>query len=107
MAYVCNLSPLHRPPTPSLDNGPVQRRVRRAFIATTSRCYRQARSSSGHILAPAPIGTMRGVLSVASVSAIANASAAATAVAAGRSCGDCATDPRIDQFPFDTLLLFI
>jgi hypothetical protein len=72
----------------------------------TSRCYRQARSSSGHILAPAPIGTMRGVLSVASVSAIANASAAATAVAAGRSCGDCATDPRIDQFPFDTLLLF-
>ena len=34
MAHVCNLSPLHRPPTPSLDNGPVQRRVRRAFIAT-------------------------------------------------------------------------
>jgi hypothetical protein len=28
------MSPLHRPPTPSLDNGPVQRRVRRAFIAT-------------------------------------------------------------------------
>jgi len=25
---------LHRPPTPSLDRGPVQRRVRRAFIAT-------------------------------------------------------------------------
>jgi len=61
----------------------------------TSRCYQQARSSSGHILAPAPIGTMRGVLSVASVSATASASAAATAVAAGRSCGDCATDPRI------------
>ena len=34
MAQVCNLSPLHRPPTPSLDRGPVQRRVRRAFIAT-------------------------------------------------------------------------
>jgi hypothetical protein len=34
MAHVCNLSPLHRPPTPSLDNGPVQRGVRRAFIAT-------------------------------------------------------------------------
>ena len=34
MAHVCNLSPLHRPPTPSLDRGPVQRRVRRAFIAT-------------------------------------------------------------------------
>jgi hypothetical protein len=30
MAHVCNLSPL----PPSLDNGPVQRRVRRAFIAT-------------------------------------------------------------------------
>ena len=34
MAHVCNLSPLHRPPQPSLNNGPVQRRVRRAFIAT-------------------------------------------------------------------------
>jgi hypothetical protein len=34
MAHVCNLSPLHRPPTSSLDRGPVQRRVRRAFIAT-------------------------------------------------------------------------
>jgi hypothetical protein len=33
MADVCNLSPLHRPPTPSLDRGPVQRRVCRAFIA--------------------------------------------------------------------------
>jgi len=33
MARVGNLSPLHRPPTPSLDRGPVQRRVRRAFIA--------------------------------------------------------------------------
>jgi hypothetical protein len=33
MAHVCNLSPLHRPPTPSLDRGPVQRGVRRAFIA--------------------------------------------------------------------------
>jgi hypothetical protein len=80
------------------------------FVARSSppasRCYRQARSSSGHILAPAPIGTMRVVLSVASVSAIANASVAA-ASAGGRSCGDCATDPRIDQFPFDTLLLFI
>ena len=41
-----------------------------------SRCYRQARSSSGHILAPAPIGTMRGVLSVVSVSATASASTA-------------------------------
>jgi hypothetical protein len=34
MAYVCNLSPSHRPPQPSLNNGPVQRRVRRAFVAT-------------------------------------------------------------------------
>ena len=34
MAHVCNLSPLHRPPTPSLDNGPVKHRVRREFIAT-------------------------------------------------------------------------
>jgi hypothetical protein len=34
MAYVCNLSPSHRPPQPSLNNGPVQRRARRAFIAT-------------------------------------------------------------------------
>jgi hypothetical protein len=37
----------------------------------------EARSSSGHILAPAPMGTMRGVLSVASVSAIASASVVA------------------------------
>jgi hypothetical protein len=28
------LSPSHRPPQPSLNNGPVQRRVRRAFVAT-------------------------------------------------------------------------
>jgi hypothetical protein len=34
MAHVYNLSPSHRPPQPSLNNGPVQRRVRRAFIAT-------------------------------------------------------------------------
>jgi hypothetical protein len=34
MAYVCNLSPSHRLPQPSLNNGPVQRRVRRAFVAT-------------------------------------------------------------------------
>ena len=34
MAYVSNLSPSHRPPQPSLNNGPVQRRVRRAFVAT-------------------------------------------------------------------------
>jgi hypothetical protein len=34
MAYVCNLSPSDRPPQPSLNNGPVQRRVRRAFVAT-------------------------------------------------------------------------
>jgi hypothetical protein len=33
MARGGNLSPLHRPPTPSLDRGPIQRRVRRAFIA--------------------------------------------------------------------------
>ena len=29
-----NLSPWHRPPKPSLDNGPIQRRVRRAFIGS-------------------------------------------------------------------------
>jgi hypothetical protein len=34
MGHVCNLSPSHRPPQPSLNNGPVQRRVRRAFVAT-------------------------------------------------------------------------
>src|SRR5262245_44326513 len=57
----------------------------------TNRCYRQARSSSGHILARAPIGTMRGVLSAASVNAAASASAVAKPVAVGRFCGDCAT----------------
>jgi len=31
---MCNLSPSHRPPQPSLNNDPVQRRVRRAFVAT-------------------------------------------------------------------------
>ena len=33
MSCIGNLTPGHRPPTPSLDRGPVQRRVRRAFIA--------------------------------------------------------------------------
>ena len=55
-----------------------------------SRCYRRLRSWTGHILAPAPIGTMRVVLSVASVSAIASASVVARALV-GRSCGVCAT----------------
>ena len=40
------------------------------------------------LLAPAPIGTMRVVLSVASVSAIASASVVARALV-GRSCGGC------------------
>src|SRR5262249_30875403 len=35
MACIDNLTPgLHRPPTPSLDRGPIQRRVRRAFVGT-------------------------------------------------------------------------
>jgi hypothetical protein len=34
MACIANLSPKFRPPQPSLDRGPVQRRARRAFIAT-------------------------------------------------------------------------
>jgi hypothetical protein len=34
MAHVCNISPSHRPPRPSLDRGPVQRRARRAFLAS-------------------------------------------------------------------------
>ena len=34
MPRTSNLSPWHRPPTPSLNNGPVQRRIRRAFIGT-------------------------------------------------------------------------
>ncbi len=34
MACIANLSPSHRPPQPSLNNGPVQRRVRREFVAT-------------------------------------------------------------------------
>jgi hypothetical protein len=34
MSRIANLSPKFRPPRPSLDNGRVQRRVRRAFIAT-------------------------------------------------------------------------
>jgi hypothetical protein len=55
-----------------------------------SRCYRRLRSWTGHILAPAPIGTMRAGLSVASVSAIASASVVARALV-GRSCGVCAT----------------
>jgi hypothetical protein len=72
MAHVCNLSPLHRSPTPSLDRGPVQRRVRRAFIATDKPVLSTSQIVEwSHILAPAPIGTMRGVLSVASVSATA------------------------------------
>jgi hypothetical protein len=34
MGRIRNLSPSHRPPQPSLDRGPIQRRARRAFIAT-------------------------------------------------------------------------
>jgi len=34
MAHVCTISPSHRPPRPSLDRGPVQRRARRAFLAS-------------------------------------------------------------------------
>jgi His Kinase A (phospho-acceptor) domain/GAF domain len=34
MARVYNLSPSHRPPQPSLDNGRVQKRIRRAYVAT-------------------------------------------------------------------------
>jgi hypothetical protein len=34
MSCIANLSPKFRPPTPSLDRGPVQRRARRAFVAT-------------------------------------------------------------------------
>src|SRR5262245_5823211 len=54
-----------------------------------SRCYRRLRLWNGHILARAPMGTMRVVLSVASVSAIASASVVARAWV-GRSCGGCA-----------------
>jgi hypothetical protein len=105
MAHVCNLSPLHRPPTPSLDRGPVQRRVRRAFIATgkpvlsTSQIVEWTHPRPGTDWHDARRSVRR-------VCERYYASAAATAVVAGRSCGDCATDPRIDQFPFDTLLLF-
>jgi hypothetical protein len=34
MAYSSNLSAKFRPPRPSLNNGRVQRRIRRAYIAT-------------------------------------------------------------------------
>jgi hypothetical protein len=34
MACISNLSPLHRPPTPSLDRGPIQRRARGAFVGS-------------------------------------------------------------------------
>jgi hypothetical protein len=34
MARVYNLSPSHRPPQPSLDNGRVQKRFGRAYVAT-------------------------------------------------------------------------
>jgi hypothetical protein len=34
MAHVSNLDPSRRPPTPSLDRGPVQRRARRAFLGS-------------------------------------------------------------------------
>src|SRR6266511_2058125 len=34
MAHVSNLKPWHRPPTPSLDRGPIQRRARRAFVGS-------------------------------------------------------------------------
>jgi hypothetical protein len=36
MPKTSNLSPSHRPSWPSLNNGPIQRRVRRAFLGTGS-----------------------------------------------------------------------
>jgi hypothetical protein len=70
MSRIANLSPKFRPPRPSLDNGRVQRRVRRAFITTDKPVL--STSQIVEFLAPAPIDTMRGVLSVASVSATAS-----------------------------------
>jgi hypothetical protein len=34
MAHVSNLDPSRRPPRPSLNNGPIQRRARRAFLGS-------------------------------------------------------------------------
>jgi hypothetical protein len=34
MARARNLSPPHRPPQPALDSGRVQKRIRRAYVAT-------------------------------------------------------------------------
>jgi len=34
MAPAGNLSPLNRPPQPALDSGRVQKRIRRAYVAT-------------------------------------------------------------------------
>ena len=106
MAHVCNLSPLHRPPTPSLDRGPVQRRVRRAFIATgkpvlsTSQIVEWSHPRPGTDWHHA----RRSVRRVCE----------RHCVRVGRGSGvgrpilwRLRKDPRIDQFPFDTLLLFI
>ena len=101
-----NLSPLHRPPQPALDSGRVQKRIRRAYVATGKPVLSTSELMRGRIRALAGIDTIIAELFVALLNAIASASVAAAA-SAGRSCGDCATDPRIDQFPFDTLLLFI
>jgi hypothetical protein len=80
VAHVCNLSPSHRPPQPSLDRGPVQRRARRAFLrvdggvtmahvcnlsalappsAAFPRSRRPARSSASRSPAVTPIGAWR------------------------------------------------
>jgi hypothetical protein len=45
MARVYNLSPSHRPPQPSLNNGRVQKRIRRAYVATGLRVMSGRRNS--------------------------------------------------------------
>jgi hypothetical protein len=98
MACIANLSPSHRPPQPSLNNGSVQRQVRRAFTATGQPVLSTTQIMDWSHPRPGTNRHMRAGLSVASASATASVLVAARALV-GRSCGGCATENSVPSQP--------
>jgi hypothetical protein len=59
MAYVSNLKPSHRPPTPSLNNGRVQRNSRRAFFGSGKQVLSTPQIMRWTHPRPSPVGRHR------------------------------------------------
>ena len=89
MVNARNISPSHRPPKPSLNRGPVQRRARRAFIPTGLTVMTTPQIAEGRIRGALAGGT-RIAISATCWSATASASAV-TLASGGLSYGGCAT----------------